>query len=224
MKRFAEVKSLKDESFEKIALCSYAELLNGTLSISIPRQATEYMLDYSKGFAEIDLKMLLSFRGGYEKRILEILSRFKERDYSTTLGELCLMLGTDFNDFSRFDIFKRTVLIRPIDNIVSKSNGAWTKKDGYQLGFELKKKGRSYTKDDKITFKMKSNQSLEPLSDSSVKKEDDRYAFVDYLSGRISSDLASSEEASVFLGLIKDLDIKYTNDFLEKAKKIAEVN
>jgi plasmid replication initiation protein len=220
MKRFVEIKNDENKTFEKVSLCSYARFENGVLRLSVTKEAASYMIDYSKGFAEVDLELLLSFRGAYEKRILELISRFKFSDYTTSIGELCLQLGANFEAFERFDVFKNTVLVKPINNIVKKSNGVWVKKEGYPYGFELSKKGRKYQKGDNITFKMQSNQKVISLTDDIKQKVDDRYNFVDYLADRIESKSASREEAKVFLDLIKELDIKYTNDFLNDVKKI----
>lgn len=222
MGRFAEIKNNEIQSFEKVSLCSYAEFKNGVLRLSVTEEAAHYMLDYSKGFGEIDLKLLLSFKGGYEKRILELISRFKTIDYSTSLNELCFMLGTDFRKFKRFDVFKNTVLIKPIKNIVKNSNGVWKVKEGFKYGFIISKKGRSYQPEDKLTFKMACcTEAVNKASDVIENKIDERYKFVDYLSEKIEANESSSSEASVFLSLIDELNIVYSPSFIEKAKKIA---
>lgn len=225
MERFAEIKNDESHSFEKVSFCSYAEFKNGVLRLSVTKEAARYMLDYSKGFAEIDLKLLLSFKGGYEKRILELISRFKTIDYSTSLSELCLMIGTDFKRFKRFDVFKNTVLIKPIKNIVKNSNGVWVTKEGFPHGFVINKKGRSYQPEDKITFKMLCKVSKTKNADDNTieKKIDDRYKFVDYLSEKIESNDCSSAEATVFLSLIDELKLFYSPSFITKAKKIASL-
>lgn len=219
MARFAEIKNDETRSFEKVALCSYASFEDGVLRISVTKQAASYMLDYSKGFSEIDLRLLLSFKGSYEKRILELISRFKSIDYSTSLSELCLMLGTDFKKFSRFEVFKNIVLINPIKSIVKKSNGLWLIKDGFKDGFTISRKGRSYQPEDKVTFKMLCSESY----NKNDNKVDDRYKVVDYLSEKIEADEASSSEASVFLSLIQELNISYPAKFVIKAKEIAKM-
>ena len=221
MKRIIEIKNPKNETFEKISVCNYASFKDGILRITVSKEAALHILDYSKGFAAIDLKLLLMLKGGYDKRILELISRFNhEKEFTTSLGEFCLMVGTDFTKFERFDVFKNTVLIKPIKNIIKKSNGEWMPKEGYPMGFLLERKGRSYQKEDKITFKLM-KRSKENVSKKENSIENRNMLIIDLLARQITSEQASTDEALLFLSLIDKENISYTEDMINLAKKLA---
>lgn len=216
MKRIIEIKNPESKSFEKISVCNYASYKDGVLRISVSKEAALHMLDYSKGFAEIDLRLLLILKGGYEKRILELISRFNDgKEFTTSLGEFCKMVGTDFTKFERFDVFKNTVLTKPIKNIIKKSNGEWIPKKGYPLGFLLEKKGRSYQKEDKLTFKLSRSKKENRIENKNI-------LIIDLLSRQILSKQASKDEAVLFLSLVDKEKVVYTKDIIDLAKKIAE--
>lgn len=224
MGRVLEIKDPKKGEFEKTVVISKASFKDGVLFIRMDKDAARYLLDYSSGFSEIDLNLLLSLRGAYEKRILELISRFKDKkDYSVTLDEFCKMLGVSTNDYVDFPRFRRSTLINPIKNIVIKSNGSWCFRDGFSNGFIIEKKGRSYKEDSKITFKLNFNELNKKITNvnKKIKPDDERYKFIDYLADKIEADEASNSEAEVFLSLADELDISYSDFFIEKSKKIA---
>ncbi|WP_305840073.1 replication initiation protein [Photobacterium leiognathi] len=102
----------------------------GILTLEVSRSTAAKMLDYSNGFAEIDLRLLFSLKGAYEKRILEILSRFKnKRDFKVSIEDYSLMIGSQRDRYKTFSDFRKVVIERPLQKIISKSNGVWAAKD-----------------------------------------------------------------------------------------------
>lgn len=146
-------------SFLLTRLISFASYDGKKLIMEIPSVMVDELVNYSKGgMGIIDYKLLFKLKGKYDKRILEIISRFKnKRDFSCTISELCEMLGTEFELYSSWRSFSGSVLSVPLKSIVRESKGIWDYKDSKMKGYEIKKKtaGKSYTKDDVITFKMK---------------------------------------------------------------------
>ncbi|MGD6739380.1 replication initiation protein (plasmid) [Photobacterium leiognathi subsp. mandapamensis] len=156
MGKVAYIKNPEKNSFEKAVLVTRAKYENGTLMLGIDRDTAGTMLDYSQGFAEIDLRLLLSLRGGYEKRLLELISRFKNhRDYTCKLDDFYEMVGAHRDQFKDFTIFRRTVIEKPLQRLITQSNGVWTPKDDAKKGYELVKNGRNYSH---IIFKMQWNE------------------------------------------------------------------
>lgn len=145
--------------FTLTRLISFASYDGQNLIIEIPSIMVDELVDYSKGgMGIIDYKLLFKLKGKYDKRILEIISRFKnKRNFSCTIQELCEMLGTEFDSYSSWRSFSGSVLSVPLKSIVRESNGIWNYKDSKNKGYEVIKKtaGKSYTKDDVIIFKMK---------------------------------------------------------------------
>ena len=165
MGKVAYIKNPEKNSFEKAVLVTRAKYENGTLMLGIDRDTAGTMLDYSQGFAEIDLRLLLSLRGGYEKRLLELISRFKNhRYYTCKLDDFYEMVGAHRDQFKDFTIFRRTVIEKPLQRLITQSNGVWTPKDDAKKGYELVKNGRSYSH---IIFKMQWN---EPISKKEKQK------------------------------------------------------
>ena len=138
-------------------LLSLAEYDGNNLSLETTTRIVSEMLDYNcRGMGIIDYKMMFKLKGQYDKRLLDIISRFKnERNFECTIDELCSMLGTEFNKYESWRIFSNTVLIRPIINIIKVSDGVWDVKDG--KGFKIIKKGskKAYSGSDIISFRMR---------------------------------------------------------------------
>lgn len=163
MGKVAKVKHIDKKSFEKLSLCSYAKFENGVLTLRVDKETARHMLDYSKGFAEVDFKLSLAMTGEYEKRILDLISRFKKKGnyFKCSLGEFYRMMEVKPSDYSSFTVFRRTVIERPLERLIEKADGVWTATDTKGLGYEIKKDGRSYKDFDTITFKMK---YVEPIA------------------------------------------------------------
>ena len=169
-------------------LVSEAKFDGKKLTLEVTRSQAARMLNYglnNKSFGIIDAKLLLGFKSSYTKRIFEMLSRFKNsRDYKTTVGELCEMLGTSLDDFHNFAKFRRSVLDRPFEHIIKESNGVWTLKDEeeYPKGYFIDTgRGRKVTNDTRIVFKMKYNN---PESNKKVRTfADDMIDLKGYVSG-----------------------------------------
>ncbi len=138
-----------------LTLCSYGEYDSGQLTLHIDKITAHYMLDYSKGFSEIDFKLSLSLSGAHEKRLLDLLSRFKHSQYTCSLGEFYALLGNDPSHYASFTVFRRTVLDKPLKRLMKKSGGAWVATDDKGLGYTLSKTGRSYTDTSRLTLTMK---------------------------------------------------------------------
>ena len=145
-----------------LTLCSYGEYDSGQLTLRIDKATAHYMLDYSKGFAEIDFKLSLSLSGAHEKRLLDLISRFKYDQYTCSLGEFYALLGTNPRHYSSFTVFRRTVLDRPLKRLIKKSSGTWVATDEKGLGYTLSKTGRSYTNTSRLTLTMKFVNFLKP--------------------------------------------------------------
>lgn len=145
-------------NFVMLRLLSYAKFDGRELTLEVPSVVRKEMIDYSKGgMGIVDYKLLISLRGKYDKRILELISRFKnKREFQCKISELCEMLGTDLNQYKDWRSFSSSVLVTPIQRIIKQSNGMWEAK-GNTKGFEIRKKGleKSYNGDDVIIFKMK---------------------------------------------------------------------
>ena len=145
----------ENSKIKVLTLCSYGEYDGGQLTLRIDKTTAHYMLDYGKGFAEIDFKLSLSLKGVHEKRLLDLISRFKYDQYTCFLGEFYALLGVNPKHYSSFTVFRRTVLDKPLKRLIDKSNGAWIATDEKGLGYELSKIGRSYTNRSRLTLTMK---------------------------------------------------------------------
>lgn len=226
MGRIIEMKDPEKKTFEKLVVISKADFADGVLFIRMDKDAAKYLLEYSMGFAEIDLNLLLSLRGGYEKRILEMLSRFKSnKDFSISLGEFCKCVGSHYSEYSKFSNFNQTVLVKPIKRIISSSNSSWKVKDGFKDGFVIDKKGRKHRDSDKITFKIEYIDSNEPIKKKTRKNsiEEKKHELLDYLLLKIQDKTASKAEAIAFISMSHELDAKYIREIEDQARKIAEM-
>ncbi|MGR5253628.1 replication initiation protein [Vibrio astriarenae] len=168
-----------DDTFLVASLISEAEFSNGKLTLEVTRRQAARMLQYGQNqsnFGVIDAKLLLGFKSGYSKRILEIISRFKnKREYTCTLGDLCGMLGTSIEEHTDFARFRRNIIERPLKQIIEDSDGVWTAKEGYKDGYVLDtKRGKRVTLNNKVTFKMRFNDP-----DAPSKKTSDKTPIVD---------------------------------------------
>lgn len=157
-----EIAKNENSKVKVLTLCSYGEYDGGQLTLRIDKTTAHYMLDYGKGFAEIDFKLSLSLNGVHEKRLLDLISRFKYDQYTCSLGQFYALLGTNPKNYSSFTVFRRTVLDKPLKRLIEKSNGAWVATDEKGLGYTLLKTGRSYTNTSRLTFTMKFVDCLKP--------------------------------------------------------------
>lgn len=158
-----------DGSFMLTRLLSYAKYDGANLTLETPSIIVSELVDYSKrGMGIIDYKLLFKLKGKYDKRILELISRFKNKyNFECTVFELCEMLGTDFDSYASWRSFSIAVLNNPLKSIVRESNGMWEFKDASNRGYDIKKKtgGKAYSKDDVVVFKMKYS------GDNEIRKE-----------------------------------------------------
>ena len=167
------VESKTEKGFILTRLVSQAEYDGVNLTLETTSTMVSEMVDYSsKGMGIIDYRMLFKLNGQYDKRILDIISRFKnKRDYECTIEELCRMLGTRFSSYETWRSFSSSVLIKPIKNIIKVSNGLWELKEGN--GFKIIKKTgkRGYSEKDIIIFRMKYNAPENSKLINEVKKD-----------------------------------------------------
>lgn len=146
------------QDWETFHLLTGASYKRGILKFQIPNNTAERMLDYAKGYSEIDLRLSLSLPSIQEKCILDFIRQFKDdRDFEITLKEYCEIIGSDFNSNTRFSTFRSSHIEKPIKRLIEASNGMWSVKEGYPKGFTISKTGRAYKPIDKITFKMSYN-------------------------------------------------------------------
>ena len=152
-----------ENEFYFTRLISFAKFDGKTLTVEIPSPILEEFVNYSKGgMSLIDYKLLFKLKGRYDKRLLELISRFKNtKDFSCSIGELCEMLGTDVKGYSSWRSFVGSVLKSPISAIIKESGGIWEAKDNKKNGFEFIKKtnAKHYSKDCIVVFKMKYNNT-----------------------------------------------------------------
>jgi hypothetical protein len=157
MTKIISVKLPDSNRFSKHSICTDATFVDGQLSLTVNPRFMGYMVDYSQGFSEIDLKLLLSLDGkkGYDKRILEMISRFKGlKDYSLKLGEFCEVMGVSIDHYKHPSSLRASLLDGPIKKIVQRSEGLWSYREGYPKGYSIKKHGRSYQERDILTFRL----------------------------------------------------------------------
>ena len=166
--------------FTSYGLCSFADYDNGILTLKIEEDTAEVLLPRLKNFCLTDAKLSLSLSGIYEKRILDLISRFKNKsEYQIGIKDFCDLLEIDFSKYARFEVFNRSALKEPIGRLIAASNGMWTAKKEWLpkkdkkgklvkdengeiikelrkgKGYTISKTGRAYKDTDIITFKLK---------------------------------------------------------------------
>jgi len=149
-----------EKGFLLARLISQAEYDGENLTLETTSSMIAEMVDYSsKGMGLIDYKMLFKLNGQYDKRLLDIISRFKnKRDFECTVDELCAMLGTKFENYETWRSFASSVLIKPIKQIIKVSNGIWEVKEGNGYTITKRTKKRGYSGKDIIVFRMRYRQ------------------------------------------------------------------
>ena len=231
MGKVAYLKNPEKGSFEKAVLFSDVSYYKGILTLEVSRSTAAKMLDYSNGFAEIDLKLLFSLKGAYEKRILEILSRFKnQRDFKVSIDDYSLMIGSSRDRYKTFSDFRKVVIERPLLKIITKSNGVWTPKDDAKKGYELVKKGRSYSH---IIFKMqwneptskKEKQKILPQSSPSELIVDDAIkTYSDLMNKERLPSTAELNNLMSFMGQLMLEGFEFGSEFLTLFKTAQDAN
>ena len=228
------IKNSSKNEFDKLVLIPHASFKNGKLTLSVLNNTARSMLDYSKGYGEIDLRLLLSLKGSYEKRILDLLSRFKnKRDYTCSLDDLCKMVGADFNSYSDFRAFRKSVIDQPLKAILKRSNGVWVTQPDYPNGYILKRKGRSYELTDTITFKMqwneptskKEKQKILPQSSTSELIVDDAIkTYSDLMNKERLPSTAELNNLMSFMGQLMLEGFEFGAEFLTLFKTAQDAN
>lgn len=128
----------------------------GILSMSLHPRTKSAILEETRGVSIIDFRFSLRLKGGYEKRILDMISTFKnKRDFEVEFNAFQDMMGASVNDYARgLKGFRTTVLDGPLKRIFKESDGAWIPYDEKKRGYELIKVGRIVKK---VVFKVKYN-------------------------------------------------------------------
>lgn len=126
----------------------------GKLILQLHPRTKQAILEETRGVSIIDLRLSLSLKGGYEKRILDMISTFKNsRDFEVDFLAFQEMVGSKTKDYSRgLSGFREAVLDKPLKRIFKSSNGVWSPTDDKKKGYELIKKGRLVKK---IIFKVR---------------------------------------------------------------------
>ena len=150
----ARVKQANSQ-IKKLTLCSYTKYNDGQLILRIDKATADCMLDYSKGFAVVDLTLSLALNGAYEKRLLDLISRFKDRQYTCLLSDFYALMGANPSNYASFTVFRRTVLGKPMKRLIKQSKGMWVATDDRGLGYTLSKAGRSYTNKSRLRLTVK---------------------------------------------------------------------
>ncbi len=174
MHRVAYVKQPKYKKFRKHNFVSVAELSGGELYLVITEVLKDICLDFSAGFSEINLDILLNLKSAYGSRIFEMINRFKSDNknpyFCTTLGEFEKITGTNrfaINDdgtqkYGKFSNYKKDVIDKPIAEIINGSEGRWIAcgvlskgKNPTPVAVEIEKIGREYKEHSKMRFTMR---------------------------------------------------------------------
>ncbi|HGF5190415.1 TPA: replication initiation protein [Vibrio parahaemolyticus] len=225
------MESSDEETWLVASLISEAKFQNNTLTLEVTRSQAARMLNYgleSNNFGIIDAKLLLGFKSAYTKRILELISRFKNtREFSQTLGELCKMLGTSLDEHSDFARFRRTVLERPLAQIIKESNGVWTAKKGFPKGYVVDTgRGRKVTESTKVTFKMFYNPTAAEVNkphkekDGFVSDFETLKAFANGVEGvTVTPELISRVVTGISTGKAEGVDIDDVMFFVKVASE-----
>ncbi|WP_297407763.1 replication initiation protein [uncultured Cetobacterium sp.] len=153
---------LEKGGFEKEQLLGRSKYFkhSGVLSLQLHPRSKIAILEETRGVSIIDLKLSLTLKGGYEKRILDMLSMFKDkRNFEVEFSAFQEMVGAKVSDYKAgLDGFRKVVLNAPLKRIFKASDGVWEPLDDKGRGYELIKSGRTVKK---IVFKVKySNPEL----------------------------------------------------------------
>lgn len=139
--------SLPGKGFRKAPLVTLAEYCGGKLRIDIRKETANAILDETRGYSEVDLRLAFTLRGGYDKRILDMISRDKREYFECSFEAFQEMLGTTIDEYSRgLAGFRKVVLDEPLKRIFKASNGTWEPTDDKGKGYELVKEGRKVKK------------------------------------------------------------------------------
>ena len=211
----------KNGDFFMHTLIPSASFSNGILSLGITQQMALLMLNYGpqgNSFGMIDAKLFFQLKSANAKRILDLISRFKNSaDYSCTLSELCEMTGSKYSDYKDFSTLRKTLLDNTIKSIVNNSDGVWETKDSANRGYILKKKvaRNGYSPEDKVTFQMRYNKpEVKANTDLTGQSLDE---ITNYITRYLTDEkdfMVTTQMLSKFLRMTSDQDLvrKYKMD------------
>lgn len=137
---------LKDGGFHKEQLLGPSKYHKnkGKLSLQLHQRTKIAILEETRGVSIIDLKLSLSLKGGYEKRILDMISTFKNtKNFEVNFDDFCAMVGSYPEDYTGgLSDFRKVVIERPLKRIFKASGSSWESTDTKHKGYELIKSGR----------------------------------------------------------------------------------
>ena len=156
MKKVAIIRDVKKGNWCKNTLVNTANYVDGVLTLQLNRDIAELLLNYTKGFAIVDFNLMFSLKTTNEKRILDLISRFKNepRFFRARISEVCNILGVDFKSYASFGSFRATVLAAPLKKIVGNSKGMWVFAKGCKTGIKIDSSGRAADENSFVEFRV----------------------------------------------------------------------
>lgn len=156
MGKVATIRDVKTGHWWKNTVVNKANYVDGVLTLQLNRDVAELLLNYTKGFAIVDFNLMFSLKTTNEKRILDLISRFKNepRFFRARISEVCDILGVDFKSYASFGSFRSTVLAAPLKKIVNSSNGMWVFRDDCKTGVKINSSGRSADENSFVEFRV----------------------------------------------------------------------
>ncbi|WP_318511145.1 replication initiation protein [Photobacterium leiognathi] len=104
--------------------------------------------DIPKDYSEIDITHYFKLKGKYSRRLLKIISQWKSihnKVITLELDEYRKILGVPENRYHRTESFIKNCISQPMLDVISCSSGEWTAFDDEKKGYELHRKGRSFS-------------------------------------------------------------------------------
>lgn len=164
MEKVATVRNPNTGEYRKYKLVGFSSWEANVLTLSIDKEVAEVLLNYSAGFAVIDFKLMFALKNKNEKRILDLISRFKGKKntfFKCRIKDLCEMLGVSYGDYANYNSFRIAVLSQPLARIIKASNGLWEYMPDCKTGIKIYKKGRSTTENDFVELRVRYVKQIE---------------------------------------------------------------
>ena len=219
------VMAIKDDKggFKAFSMFEKAEYNkeNG-LVIKLTDSGRDFLdIQVDKSFAEMNFKLLVSFKSKYTKRLLKLLHSFKNGNTcfkKLSIDEYKDQLMVESSTFSRAESFKRRAITEAFRELIEKSNGEWVATDSERKGYELIKKGRSNTH-----IKICMRHAASEATTEQEKQVNDRSEAVAALENQI---LSSNDKVTVsalklgYVALVNSLSIEPLDSVIEHCEKL----